>query len=86
MFQSEAEPWARGNLNIQFTKDKTVRILVFDKDKSSRKIIVKPIISKGYAKLVHTLIGKAFRKEIGYPARVYVKDYGDRLEYLYGEI
>ncbi len=86
LFQSEAEPWAKGNLNIQFTKDKTARILVFDRDKSSRKIIVKPLISKCYTKLVHALIGKAFRKEIGYPARVYVKDYGDRLEHLYGEV
>ena len=86
LFQSEAEPWAKGNLNIQFTDDNNVRILVFDKDKSSKKVTVKPVIPKGYVKLIHALIDKALRKEIGYPARVYIKDYGNRLEHLYGEI
>ena len=86
LFQSEAEPWAKGNLNIQFTNSNNVRILVFGKDKSSRKIDVKPVIPKGYAKLIHALIDKALRKEIGYPARVYIKDYGNGLEHLYGEI
>ncbi len=86
LFQSEAEPWARGNLNIQFTKDKTVRVLVFEKDKSTRKITVKPVIPKGYARLIRTLVDKAFRKKIGYPARVYITHYGDGLEHLYGEI
>ncbi len=86
LFQSEAEPWARGNLNIQFISYDIVKVLVFDKDKSSRKIIIKPIIPKGYTKLVKTLVEKALKKEIGYPARVYIRDYGDGLEHLYGEL
>ncbi len=86
LFQSEAEPWAKGNLNIQFIDYSTVRVLVFDRDKSSRKIIIRPVIPKGYVKLVRGLVDKALRKEIGYPARVFVKDCGDGLEHLYGEL
>ena len=86
LFQSEAEPWARGNLNIQFTDYNTVKVLVFDKDKTSRKITIRPVVPKGYAKLVKALVDKALRKEIGYPARIYVKDYGNGLEHLYGEL
>jgi len=86
LFQSEAEPWAKGNLNIQFTDYNTVKVLVFDKEKSSRKIIVKPVIPKGYARLVEVLIDKALRKEIGYPARIFIKNYGDELRHLYGEL
>ena len=86
LFQSEAEPWAKGNLNIQFINNDKVRVLVFDKDKSSRKITIEPVIPKGYAKLIRSLVGKALRKEVGYPARVYITDYGGRLEHLYGEI
>ncbi len=86
LFQSEAEPWAKGNLNIQFTSYNTVRVLVFEKDKSTRKITIKPVIPKGYTRLVQTLVDKALRKQIGYPARVYITDYGDGLEHLYGEV
>ncbi len=86
LFQSEAEPWAKGNLNIQFTSYDTVKVLVFDKDKSSTKITLEPVIPKGYSRLVRVLVDKALRKEVGYPARLYVTDYGDSLEHLYGEI
>ena len=86
IFQSEAEPWAKGNLNIQFTDYDKVRVLVFDRDKTSRKITIKPVIPEGYAKLVKALVDKALRKEIGYPARIYVRDYGDGLNHLYGEL
>jgi len=75
-----------GNLNIQFIDYNKVRILVFDKGKTSRKVVVEPVIPKGYAKLVKALVDKALRKEIGYPARVYITDYGERLKHLYGEI
>ncbi|MCD6487712.1 MAG: hypothetical protein J7K21_00615 [Desulfurococcales archaeon] len=86
LFQSEAEPWAKGNLNIQFVNYDTIKVLVFGIDKSSRKIAVKPVIPKGYARLVKALVDKALKKEIGYPARVYITNYGDRLGHLYGEI
>ena len=86
LFQSEAEPHAKGNLNIQFIDYNTVRVLVFEKDKTSRKITVKPVIPKGYARLIHVLVDRALRKEIGYPARIYITDYGDKLEHLYGEV
>ena len=86
LFQSEAEPWAKGNLNIQFTDYDTMRVLVFEKGKSTRKITIKPIIPKGYVRLVRTLVDKALRKEIGYPARIYIANHGDKLEHLYGEV
>jgi hypothetical protein len=86
LFQSEAEPWAKGNLNIQFIDHDMVKVLVFGKDKTSRKITIRPIIPKGYVKLVKALVDKALRKEVGYPARIYVKDYGNGLEHLYGEL
>jgi len=86
LFQSEAEPWAKGNLNIQFTDYDTMKVLVFEKDKSTRKITIKPLIPKGYTRLVQTLVDKALRKQIGYPARVYITDYGGGLEHLYGEV
>ena len=47
---------------------------------------MKPVIPKGYAKLTRSLVEKALRKEIGYPARIYITDYGGGLEHLYGEI
>jgi len=86
LFQSEAEPWAKGNLNIQFVDYDKVKVLVFDRDKSSRRIIIEPVIPKGYIRLVKALVDKALKKEIGYPARIYITDYGERLEHLYGEI
>ncbi len=86
LLQSEAEPWAKGNLNIQFRDYDIVKVLVFDKDKISRKIAIKPIIPKGYARLIKALVNKALRKEVGYPARIYVKDYGNGLEHLFGDV
>jgi len=32
------------------------------------------------------LVDRALRREIGYPARIYITDYGDKLEHLYGEV
>jgi len=86
LFQSKAEPWAKGNLNVQFIDYDKVRILVFNKDKSSKKVTVVPVVPKGYAKLVKTLVDKALKKEIGYPARVYIPNYGEGLGHLYGEL
>jgi len=86
LFQSEAEPWAKGNLNIQFIDYNSVKVLVFDRNKSSKKITIKSVIPKGYVRLVRALVDKAHRKELGYPTRVYIMDYGDGLEHLYGEL
>lgn len=61
-------------------------MLTFGRDKSSRKITVRPVIPKGYAKLVKVLVDKALRKGVGYPARVYVRNFGEELEHLYGEL
>ncbi len=63
LLQSEAEPWAKGNLNIQFTGYDRVRVLVFGKNKSTTKITIKLVVSKGYAKLVTTLVDRALRKK-----------------------
>jgi len=86
LFQSEAEPWAKGNLNIQFIDYNRVKVLVFDRDISSKKITIEPVVPKGYTRLVKALVDKAHRKELGYPARVYITNYGDGLEHLYGEL
>ena len=86
LFQSEAEPRAKGNLNIHFTNRDEVSVLVFDRDKSSRRITIEPVLPKGYAKLVEALVDRALRKEMGYPARICVTNYGESLEHLYGEL
>ncbi|MEM4951978.1 MAG: hypothetical protein QXV81_06935, partial [Ignisphaera sp.] len=86
LFQSEGEPWARGNLNIQFTDCKTVRVLVFKASGGSTRVVVKPVVPKGYSRLVEELVNRAMRKEVGYPARLYIRSCSGDLEHLYGEL
>ncbi|MEM3849290.1 MAG: hypothetical protein QXS42_05970 [Zestosphaera sp.] len=86
LFQSEGEPWAKGNLNIQFTDYETVKVLVFKASGGSERVVVKPVVSKRYNRLLKELVDRAMRKEIGYPARVYIRSYSGDLEHLYGEL
>lgn len=44
------------------------------------------MVPKGYFKPVRELVDRATRKEIGFPARVYIRSYSRDLEHLYGEI
>lgn len=59
LFQSEREHWARGNLNIQLADHETVRVLVFKYSGESEKVSVKPVVSKGYSKLIRELVDRA---------------------------
>jgi len=85
LFQSEAEKEKYGNLNIRLTSIEKAEILTFDKEKYPQKITVNIHIPKGYKMLVNVLLQNSKKKEIGYPARVVIKEYNaysDRL-YLY---
>ena len=75
MFQSEAEKEKKGNLNIRLASIDKAEVLVFDHRKEPKKIVVELKTSKGYKKTLKTLIEKALSKEIGYPARVVIKEY-----------
>lgn len=86
LFQSEGEPWARGNLNIQFADHETLRVLVFKPVGGTSRAEVKPVVPKGYSRPVKELVDRARRKELGYPARVYVRNYSGDLEHVYGEV
>ncbi len=75
LFQSEAEKEKKGNLNIRLESVDKVKILVFNHRKESEKIAVDLRTPKGYRKVLETLIEKALNKEVGYPARIVVKEY-----------
>jgi len=88
LFQSEAEKVRYGNLNIRLTTSNKAEILTFDEDKRSQRIMVNINIPKGYKKLIKTLLEKSEKKEIGYPARVVIKEYNaySNKLYLYCEL
>ena len=75
LFQSEAEKEKKGNLNIRLLPSNRIEILVIDKRKEIRRIDLKLKIPKGYQKLLQALTDKAMNKEIGYPARVVIKEH-----------
>jgi len=75
LFQSEAEKEKKGNLNIRLTSVDTAEILVFNHEREPGRITVHIRTPKGYRKLLETLLEKALRNEVGYPARVVVEDY-----------
>jgi len=75
LFQSEAEKVKRGNLNVRLISIDKVEILVFNHKKEPRKITIKLRTPKGYKKVLMTLVEKALNKEIGYPARIVLKEY-----------
>ena len=76
LFQSDGEPQARGNLDIRLVEPYRVRILTFDYNKASEYVEFDVVLPKGWRKLVEELVERANRKEVGYPARIYVSDYG----------
>ncbi|MEM4665266.1 MAG: hypothetical protein QW271_05930 [Sulfolobales archaeon] len=86
LFQCEGEPWARGDLNIQFTDYETVKVLAFKASGGSERVVIKSVVPKGYSKLIKELVHRALRKEIGYSARMYTRSYSADLEQLYGEL
>jgi len=76
LFQSDGEPQAKGNLNIRLLELWRARVLTFGYDHSSEHVEFEVTVSKGWKKLIEVLIEKANRKEVGYPARIYISDYG----------
>ena len=76
LFQSDGEPQARGNLNIRLLEPGLGRVLTFWYDGSPETVQVKHVVPKGYKQLVERLVSEANAKHIGYPARVYISDYG----------
>ena len=87
--EPEASKLAKGNVNIRLLKDLSVETLTFNYKLRKFRIRIKPVIPKGYHKLLINLVDKAFNGEIGYGARVYINDYGmgnDNHFHLYGEI
>ncbi len=75
LFQSEAEKDKKGNLNIRLTSIDKAEILVFNHKKEPKKITINLRTPKGYRKILEILIKKALNKEIGYPARIVIKEY-----------
>lgn len=77
LFQSDGERgYARGNLNIRLLDTYHVRILAIGYDRKTRYVELEINTPKGWRKLVETLIDRASKGVIGYPARVVVKNYG----------
>jgi len=83
LFQSEAEKDKYGNLNIRLTTSNKAEILTFDKDKNPQRITVNTHVPKGYKELISVLLEKSKRKEIGYPARVVIKEHNEHSDRLH---
>ena len=83
LFQSEAEKVRYGNSNIRLTTSNKAEILTFDKDKIPQRIMVNVNTPEGYKKLTNILLEKSGKKEIGYPARVIIKEYNAYSNTLY---
>ena len=89
IFQSDGERgYARGNMNIRFIDIHHVRVLTLDYSRKTRYVELELAIPKGWRKLIEVLVEKASRGEIGYPARIVIKDYGIGKHglHLYGEL
>ncbi len=89
MFQSDGERgYAKGNMNIRFIDIQHVRALALGYDKKTRYVELKVSTPKGWRKLIEILVNRALSGQIGYPARVMVKDYGigKRGLHVHGEV
>ncbi len=77
LFQSDGEKgYAKGNINIRLTTLNKVRILTFNYNHEKQYIELNVTTPKGYRRLLEKLIHEANIGNIGYPARVYITDYG----------
>ncbi len=77
LFQSDGERgYARGNMNIRLLDPNTVRVLTIGYSKEAKYVELKVSTPKGWRRLIETLVGRALNGQVGYPARVVVKDYG----------
>jgi len=75
LFQSEADKEKKGNLNIRLLSPNKAEILALDYENVPKRITVELKTPKGYLKLLKILVEKAMNREIGYPARVVIKEY-----------
>ncbi|RLF21848.1 MAG: transposase [Thermoprotei archaeon] len=75
LFQSEAEKEKKGNLNIRLVSVNRAEILVFNHKKESRRIEISLRTLKGYRRVLEALLGRALKSEVGYPARVVIKEF-----------
>ena len=75
LFQSEAEREKRGNLNIRLASVDRAEILVFNHEKESGRIVVSLRTPKGHRRVLEALLEKALKNEVGYPARVVIKEF-----------
>jgi len=75
LFQSEAEKEKKGNLNIRLTSSDKAEILVINHKRETERIVIDLRTPKGYRKILETLAEKALNREMGYPARIAVKEY-----------
>ena len=75
LFQSGAEKERNGNLNIRLISPNKAQILTLDYKKTPKRIAVDLRTPKGYLSLLKILIEKAMNGEIGYPARIVIKEY-----------
>jgi len=75
LFQSEAEKEKKGNLNIRLTSSDKAEILVINHKRETERIVIDLRTPKGYRKILETLTEKALNREMGYPARIAVKEY-----------
>jgi len=75
LFQSEAEKEKKGNLNIRLLSPDKAEILALDHENTPKRIIVELKTPKGYLKLLKILVEKALNNEIGYPARVVIREF-----------
>ncbi len=63
-------------MNIRLLNPNTVRVLTIGYGKETRYVELKIVTPKGWKKLVDMIVNRALNGQVGYPARVVVRDYG----------
>ncbi len=89
LFQSDGERgYARGNMNIRLLDTNTVRVLAIGYGGDSNYVELKVSTPKGWMRLIDPLVARALSGQVGYPARVVVRDYGMGKQglHLHGEV
>jgi len=77
LFQSDRERgYAKGNMNIRLIDLHHIRVLTIGYDGKTTYIELEVSVPKGWRKLIESLVDRANKGLMGYPARVIVKDYG----------
>ena len=82
LFQCEADKKKKGNLNVRLTSTREAEALVFNQEREPRKIKINLRTPKKYEKLLKILVERAIKSEVGYPARIVIKEYNTHLNDL----